>query len=80
MEEQRKAGKLAKGGGDKKSKHRVRKRPSDKPSLADQGVNKHLADQEGAGRQRTHTYPRRPKLGGSASDPPKEQTLAMASL
>ena len=46
MAEQRAAGKLAKGGGDQKSKnHRVAKKPSDKQSLAAQGVDKNLADQ-----------------------------------
>jgi hypothetical protein len=40
----REAGRLAKGGGDKRSKQRVHKRPSDAASLADQGVDKHLAD------------------------------------
>ena len=44
MEDDRKAGKLAKGGGDKKSDHRVAKKPGDAPSLADQGIDKHLAD------------------------------------
>jgi hypothetical protein len=34
----------ARGGGDKKSNQRVRKRPGDAPSLAAQGVDKHLAD------------------------------------
>ena len=33
MEDDRKAGKLAKGGGDKKSNHRVAKKPGDAPSL-----------------------------------------------
>src|SRR6478609_2689086 len=32
MEDDRRAGKLAKGGGDKKSDHRVAKKPSDAPS------------------------------------------------
>jgi N6-adenosine-specific RNA methylase IME4 len=44
IEIDRKAGKLAKGGGDKRSKHRVTKRPADSKSLADQGIDKHLAD------------------------------------
>ena len=44
MEDDRKAGKLAKGGGDKKSDHRVAKKPGDAPSLADQGIDKNLAD------------------------------------
>jgi hypothetical protein len=34
----------ATGGGDKKSDHRVRSRPSDQPTLAEQGIDKHLAD------------------------------------
>src|SRR6476620_3375323 len=44
MDDDRKAGKLAKGGGDRKSDHRVAKRPGDAPSLADQGIDKNLAD------------------------------------
>jgi N6-adenosine-specific RNA methylase IME4 len=44
MEDDRRAGKLAKGGGDKKSDHRVVKKPGDAPSLADQGIDKNLAD------------------------------------
>ena len=44
MEDDRRAGKLAKGGGDKKSDHRVAKKPGDAPSLADQGIDKNLAD------------------------------------
>jgi hypothetical protein len=44
MARDRDAGKLAKGGGDKRSDHRVGKRPSDQASLADQGVDKHLAE------------------------------------
>jgi hypothetical protein len=40
----RKAGKLAKGGGDKKSDHRGTKKHSDPPTLADQGVDKSRND------------------------------------
>jgi len=46
MAEERKAGKLAKGGGPgrgKKGKNRVAKRPGF-PALAEQGIDKHLAD------------------------------------
>jgi N6-adenosine-specific RNA methylase IME4 len=44
MAERREAGRLARGGGDKRSDHRVRQRPGDVPSLEEQGVDKHLAD------------------------------------
>jgi N6-adenosine-specific RNA methylase IME4 len=43
IEEDRKAGKLAKGGGDQKSDHRGSENPSDKPTLAEQGIDKNLA-------------------------------------
>jgi hypothetical protein len=48
MDEQRKAGALAKGGGDQRSKHRAKKSPVI-PSLAAARVDKHLADR---GRER----------------------------
>jgi N6-adenosine-specific RNA methylase IME4 len=35
---------LASGGGDKKSDHRVHTRPTDPPTLAEAGIDKHLAD------------------------------------
>jgi hypothetical protein len=35
---------LAKGGGDKRSKQRVQRRPGDPPTLAEAGIGKHLAD------------------------------------
>ena len=44
IEDNRRAGKLAKGGGDKKSDHRVVKKPGDPPSLADQGIDKSAHD------------------------------------
>jgi hypothetical protein len=34
---------LAKGGGDKKSDHRVKRKPSDPPTLAEAGIDKNLA-------------------------------------
>ena len=36
---------LAKGGGDKKSNHRVKQKPSDPPTLAEAGIDKNLANE-----------------------------------
>jgi hypothetical protein len=43
MDQQRKAGKLAKGGGDQRSKHRVKSKPGDKTTLSNAGIDKNLA-------------------------------------
>jgi hypothetical protein len=44
MEEQKRTVGLAKGGGDKKSDHRVKRRPGDATTLAEAGIDKHLAN------------------------------------
>jgi N6-adenosine-specific RNA methylase IME4 len=44
-QEQKKTVGLAKGGGDKKSDHRVKQKPTDPPTLADAGINKNLANE-----------------------------------
>jgi hypothetical protein len=43
VKKQKEAVGLATGGGEK-SNHRVAKKPADKPTLAEAGINKHLAD------------------------------------
>src|SRR6188472_2523435 len=58
---------LAKGGGDKRSDHRVARKPTDPPTLAEAGIDKNLA-KEGRklGRSHLQGLPDRTKSGRRA--------------